>query len=55
MKPSWLNVEYASTRLRSVCVTAISAARSAVNPPTLATRSCASGAIPKSGVQRATR
>ena len=55
MKPSWLSVEYASTRFRSVCVTAISAAKSAVNPPVQATRSCAPGSRTNSGVQRATR
>src|SRR5580704_16824528 len=37
MYPSWLTVEYASTRLISVCTSAMVAARIAVNAPTLAT------------------
>ena len=37
MKPSWLTVEYASTRLMSVCTIAIVPAISAVTAPTTAT------------------
>ena len=37
MKPSWLTVEYASTRLTSVCTRAIVAAMKAVTRPITAT------------------
>ena len=44
MNPSWLTVEYASTRLMSVATSAIDAANSAVSTPTTATTSRATGA-----------
>ncbi len=47
-------VEYASTRLMSVCTRPIVAANTAVRPPTHATISRDSGAISKSLWQRAT-
>ena len=47
-------VEYASTRLMSVCASAMVAANRAVSPPTHATTSSAMGAISKSLWQRAT-
>ena len=55
MNPSWLTVEYASTRLRSVCAMAMNAASSAVSPPTRVTITCAVGDSTNSGVQRASR
>jgi hypothetical protein len=44
MKPSCEIVEYASTFLMSVCVTAIVAAKKAVSTPMLAITALASGA-----------
>src|SRR5215208_5606677 len=55
MYPSWLNVEYASTRLMSVWVIAIDAARMAVKMPIAATTTMTSGALAKIGLARATR
>ena len=47
MYPSWLTVEYAITRLRSVCVTAIDAASSAVAQPVTAISASTPGASVK--------
>ena len=52
--PSWLTVEYATTRLMSYCVTAMVAAMNAVSAPTIATTSIAVGEATKIGWARAT-
>ena len=52
MYPSWLTVEYASTRLMSGCMIATVPAASAVNPPTHATTVNASGAASRNGCAR---
>src|SRR5437867_12779670 len=54
MYPSWLTVEYASTRLMSVCTRAIVAAKIAVAVPTHATTSRATPERAKSARLRAT-
>src|SRR5436309_14794339 len=54
MYPSWLTVEYASTRLMSVCTRAIVAAKIAVAVPTHATTSRATPERSKSAWLRAT-
>src|SRR6476620_11268014 len=55
MYPSWLSVEYASTRLMSVWVIAIDAARIAVKMPIDATTTIVDGADANSRLARATR
>src|SRR6476646_8289263 len=54
MYPSWLTVEYASTRLISVCTSAIEAARIAVNAPMAATMFEVAGVNWNSAADRAT-
>ena len=55
MYPSWLTVEYASTRLMSVCTSATVPASSAVRPPTQATTVIASPLASKNGCARHSR
>ena len=55
MKPSWLTVEYAITRFRSVCVRAINAASNAVAQPITATIICTEGTSTISMLDRAIR
>src|SRR5262245_20905003 len=54
MYPSWLTVEYASTRLMSYCTSAIEAARIAVSAPTVATIVDVCGVNWNSAAERAT-
>jgi hypothetical protein len=55
MKPSWLTVEYASTRLISFCTSAMDAAKIAVKAPTKAMMSSVYGVRAYSALDRATR
>ena len=55
MYPSWLMVEYASTRLMSLITNAADAAIRAVIAPTHATTSAAIGPARNNGWARATR
>ena len=55
MKPSWLMVEYASTRLMSSWASAHVAAKTAVNNPTTATTVSATPETSKTGCMRTTR
>src|SRR5262245_42468148 len=54
MYPSWLTVEYASTRLMSYCTSAMDAARIAVSAPTVATTAEVLGVNWNSAADRAT-
>ena len=55
MYPSWLTVEYAMTRLMSICTRATVAAKMAVMAPTTPTTASDGPAAAKSGIERATR
>ncbi len=55
MYPSWLMVEYASTLLMLVLLSAMVAAKIAVKPPMKATTSMVSGVSTITGYERATR
>ena len=54
MYPSWLTVEYASTRLMSFCTRPIVAAKIAVTAPTVATTAIATGASWNTAFMRVT-